>query len=95
MHICLHLQIDLARDIWLSCDGVRLESTVEESADHGWLLSAVVPACGAKEPLHLILHTARTIRPFDLEINEDRRWLGVAVNWIEFEPLNVPLKSGG
>ncbi|MGD0620136.1 MAG: glycosyltransferase family 2 protein [Bryobacteraceae bacterium] len=95
MHICLHLQNDLARDIWLSCDGVRLESTVEESADHGWLLSAVVPACGAKEPLHLILHTARTIRPFDLEINEDRRWLGVAVNWIEFEPLNVPLKSGG
>ena len=95
MHICLHLQDDLARDIWLSCDGVRLESMLEESADHGWLLSAVVPGCGEKEPLRLILHTARTIRPFDLEINEDRRWLGVAVNWIEFEPLNVPLKSGG
>lgn len=90
MHICVHLQNDLARDVWLSCDGVRLESTVEEAADHGWLLSAVVPGGGASEPLRLVLHTARTIRPLDLEINEDRRWLGVAVNWIEFEPLDAP-----
>jgi hypothetical protein len=90
MHICAHLQNDLARDVWLSCEGVRLESTVEETADRGWLLSAVVPGGGASEPLRLTLHTARTIRPFDLEINEDRRWLGVAVNWIEFEPLDAP-----
>ena len=90
MHICVHLQNDLARDIWLSCEGVRLENTVEETADHGWLLSAIVQGGGATEPLRLTLHTARTIRPFDLEINEDRRWLGVAVNWIEFEPLDAP-----
>jgi hypothetical protein len=56
-----------------------------------WLLSTIVPGGGATEPIRLILHTARTIRPFDLEINEDCRWLGVAFNWIEFEPLNAPM----
>jgi glycosyltransferase involved in cell wall biosynthesis len=51
LHICVHLQNDLARDVWLSCDGVRLQSTVEETADRGWLLSAVVPGGDATEPL--------------------------------------------
>jgi hypothetical protein len=90
MQIFSHVQCDPARDIWLSCDGVRLEGAMEKQADPRWLLSAVVPPGDAMEPLRLILHTARTIRPFDLEAGEDRRWLGVAVNWFEFEPLGAP-----
>ena len=35
----------------------------------------------------ITLEVARVMRPLDLGINEDRRWLGVAVCWVELEPL--------
>jgi glycosyltransferase involved in cell wall biosynthesis len=44
------------------------------------------PASDPNEPLRIKLQTSRTRRPRDLGINEDRRWLGVAVNWIEIGP---------
>jgi len=91
MAIFCHVQNDPARDIWFCCDGVRLESALEETATGQWLMTAMVPPGEAQEPLRLVLHTARTIRPFDLDFNNpDRRWLGVAVNWIEFSPLDNP-----
>jgi glycosyltransferase involved in cell wall biosynthesis len=90
MHIIGHLQNDPARDIWLTCDGERLESALEATADRHWLLTAVIPPGNEHEPLRLAIHAARTIRPVDLDSNEDHRWLGVAVNWIEFSPLDAP-----
>jgi hypothetical protein len=32
-------------------------------------------------------HLNRTVRPFDVSPSMDRRWLGVAVNWIELARL--------
>jgi glycosyltransferase involved in cell wall biosynthesis len=89
MHIFCHLQNDPARDIWLACDGVRVEVAVEPTADGHWLLTAALPPGNGRAPLRLAIHVARTVRPIDLEINEDRRWLGVAVNWIELSPLDA------
>lgn len=90
MHIFCHLQEDPLRDIWLSSDGVRLESHVEATADGHWMLTAAIPPGSPDEPLRLAIHVARTIRSIDLGGNQDRRWLGVAVNWIELAPVDGP-----
>jgi glycosyltransferase involved in cell wall biosynthesis len=86
IRICGHFQEDPARDIWLLCDGVRLASTIEETPDGGWMLTARVPPCNAPMPLRVVFCTARTVRPFDRWMNQDRRWLGAAINWVNLEP---------
>ncbi len=35
----------------------------------------------------ITLEIERVMRPVDLGANDDHRWLGVAVCWIELEPL--------
>ena len=32
------------------------------------------------------LDCVETVRPVDIGLSEDRRWLGVAVNWVELAP---------
>lgn len=44
-------------------------------------------ATGNREQLQLTLTVERTYRPYDLRISEDRRWLGLAVGWIEVSPI--------
>ena len=39
-----------------------------------------------ERPLRLELVLPELYRPFDLGINEDRRWLGVAVSSVVIEP---------
>jgi glycosyltransferase involved in cell wall biosynthesis len=90
MHVFGHVQDDPARDIWIACDGVRAEGAVEATADGHWLLTAAIPPRNPRQPLRFAIHVARTARPIDLGVNEDRRWLGVAINWIEMSPLDAP-----
>lgn len=41
----------------------------------------------ADDELLVTIELDHTWRPHDLDINEDRRWLGVAVGWVEFAAL--------
>jgi hypothetical protein len=90
VHIVLHLQQEMKRDVRLLLNGQEVESTVE-LIDGTWMMRASLPpATGAAEvnqgPLRLSFLTATTQRPYDLGMSGDRRWLGIAVNWVEFAP---------
>jgi hypothetical protein len=54
--------------------------------------SAAPPAdADPKDPLIVTIDTGLTRRPRDLGTSEDRRWLGLAVNWIEIGPVPAVL----
>jgi hypothetical protein len=89
IHIVRHMQEDIAKDVELLVNGRRLCSTIETTDAGTTLLSAVLTwDAGAPrdQPLRITLVVAKTRRPLDLGINEDRRWLGIAVNWVELAP---------
>jgi hypothetical protein len=73
---------------------VSFRSETTPSGTHMFAWSSAPPAdADPKEPLTVTIDTALTRRPRDLGINGDRRWLGLAVNWIEIGP--VPDVSDG
>jgi hypothetical protein len=94
IHILGHFQRDLATDVQVLANGVKLDATFEPTADRTTLISVTVPAAELEgdldhqaDPLRLTFHVARTQRPIDVGINDDRRWLGIAVNWVELAPV--------
>jgi hypothetical protein len=38
-------------------------------------------------PISVTIEIEQTMRPCDLGVNDDQRRLGVAINWIELEPV--------
>ena len=97
VHIPWHVQNDIATDLQLLVNGERLEPAFEGTDQGTTLVSAVLPACASTgtgsvaQPLRVVFIVATTRRPVDLSINEDRRWLGIAVNSVEFAPGSVHL----
>ena len=70
--------VDIAMRVKPGPDGARLwigciDKDLVDAADRGHL--------------QLTFTVERTYRPYDLRISEDRRWLGLAVGWIELAPL--------
>jgi len=47
------------------------------------------PKCGvpASDGLRITFEPDRLVRPIDLDLGEDRRWLGIAVNYIEIASM--------
>ena len=85
---CIDAQ-DAAR-LRLSANGQPLETTVETTQAQTYLVSARVELPARTKPtegLRLAFEVAEMRQPFRLGINEDRRWLGVPVNWIELRPV--------
>lgn len=65
----------------------QLPVNLEKTKDGTFMLEARVPGqLLPGGPISLTIETVRTMRPLDLGINDDERALGLAVNWIEFEP---------
>jgi hypothetical protein len=94
VHVVGHFQRNIADDVQLFANAERLEAKFESTPEGTILISAIVPPrcsgaekVGESEPLRLTFRVARTQRPLDLGINQDRRWLGIAVNWVEVAPL--------
>jgi glycosyltransferase involved in cell wall biosynthesis len=64
----------------------RLERTASETfVVHG--LARIDPHGSPDDGLRIGLEVDKVLRPIDLGVNEDHRWLGIAVNWIEVEPI--------
>jgi len=80
---------DLSKDITLLVNGDRMTWELEPTADGTVNLCARLPSCGRDRPLCVTLQLARLRRPIDLGHSEDRRSLGIAVSWVDFEPAEL------
>jgi hypothetical protein len=87
--IGMALSQEVVSTIKLSIHGRPVAVRIEDLADGTYLLHARAAGYpGSKDrDFGITLEVARVMRPLDLGINEDRRWLGVAVCWVELEPL--------
>ena len=57
------------------------------AARRSWMLACRIDPQANQPATEITLHLNRTVRPFDVSPGMDRRWLGVAVNWIELTRL--------
>lgn len=71
--------------VGLNANVVVLATRLREHAQGAKLLQARIepPGSGPRDELALTLTVPRTWRPLDLGLNEDRRWLGLGIGWIE------------
>jgi hypothetical protein len=72
----------------LSVNGSAVTTWCEPGPEGATLLcgrvSADPGASSSDEPLLLSLEVAQTWRPIDRSDSDDRRWLGLAIGWVEF-----------
>jgi hypothetical protein len=73
--------------IELAVNEVPIDAQRLPGPDGAWLLRASIRpeqfGANERDELRLRLRVARTRRPLDVGINTDRRWLGIAVGWVE------------
>jgi glycosyltransferase involved in cell wall biosynthesis len=74
----------------LSIHGVAIPHHVARLDGGTFLLEGQLDHATMAKPdrdFGITLDVGETIRPMDAGLGEDRRWLGLAVNWCELEPL--------
>lgn len=75
-----------------SIRGARLPSTVKKNFWGGFTIEAVAKTsdiAASDRDFGITIEVDATQRPRDLGINDDTRWLGAAVGWVELQPLPV------
>ena len=87
VHVVGHMLEDLPQDVRLLVNDNPVTWQPEPTPDGTVNISAVAPPCGRDRPLCVTLQLARLRRPIDLGGSEDRRSLGLAVSWVDFEPV--------
>ena len=88
IHILHLIEPEILDGVALTFNGQPLDVTKSRSDSGRWFVDTILdPQRGDLDPL-LNLTVPRTARPFDVYGSEDRRWLGVAVNWIELSPAD-------
>jgi glycosyltransferase involved in cell wall biosynthesis len=86
LHVLDSVQAELLPPC-ITLNAQRLSVAVARTIYGTYMIEARAPAQQAREDaISLTIETTRTVRPCDLGINKDERRLGIAVNWIEFEP---------
>lgn len=75
----------------LTANGTEMATRIEPGpeGERLWVgrIDNALVAADDREQLQLTVTVERTHRPYDLRISEDRRWLGLAVGWIELSPI--------
>jgi glycosyltransferase involved in cell wall biosynthesis len=74
----------------LSIHGQPIRHRVERLDGGTFLLEGRLDCAAMAKPdpdFGITLDVGETIRPMDIGANEDRRWLGLLINWCELEPL--------
>jgi hypothetical protein len=92
MHVISAVDQTLLTSLKIFVQDREVSFTSETTPRKTYLLtwSSAPPAdADPKDPLTVTIDTGLTRRPRDLGINEDRRWLGLAVNWIEIGPVSA------
>ncbi len=83
LHILFGIEPDTLQALSVSANGRPLSAAVRPTAAGTWILECRIDSPPAESPSEITLRVRRTVRPFDISPSMDRRWLGVAVNWIE------------
>ena len=90
LQVIHEIQAGLLAASRLSVNGRTVEADHRPAEAGGFLWTAHIAPDqlpdGERAPLLLTLSVPTTHRPIDLDINNDRRWLGLAIGWIEVEP---------
>lgn len=85
-HVCLHVLhvLDPAtlEGAELSFNGQRVAATKTPLPEGTWAVEAIITPSDQNDP-YFSLVVPHTARPLDVMGSLDRRWLGLAVNWIE------------
>ena len=87
MHVIHALDPELVSTLVLRLNGRALERTVEPTELATWIIEAALQPEAEDEEHEITLEVARTMRPFDVRGSADRRWLGIAVGWIELRAV--------
>jgi glycosyltransferase involved in cell wall biosynthesis len=83
LHILFTLDTDLLATLIVEVDSRPVPTTLARTDAGTWLLAFPIEPRDGVRDCEIVLRVARTIRPFDVSPSMDRRWLGVAVNWVE------------
>jgi hypothetical protein len=92
MHVISAIDQALLTSLKIFVQGSEMLFESETTPNRSYMLTwSLAPPAGAgpQEPLTVTIDTGRTRRPRDVGFNEDRRWLGLAVNWIEIGPVSA------
>jgi hypothetical protein len=88
MHVVHVIEPEILDAIALTFNGRPLDVTKSRSDSGRWFVDTILdPQPDDLDP-HLSLTVPRTARPLDLSGSADRRWLGLALNWIELSPVD-------
>ena len=81
---------DAINTLKLSIHEQEIAYRVERLREGSFLITAQLNHAAMAKPnrdFGITLEIANTVRPLDLGgLNQDPRWLGLAVNWVELEP---------
>jgi len=93
VHILFALDQQVLSTVRVTANGQPATTSLERTAGDTWMLKFPMhpPADGRES--EITLRVAKTIRPFDVSPSMDRRWLGIAVNWIELKNEELVLRS--
>lgn len=85
--VVVEIRPGLLRESSLSVNGKAMETSIETRGTGVFLWKAKVRPeqlpPDDRDEMRLTVSVPRTYRPIDLGINADRRWLGLAVAWVE------------
>jgi hypothetical protein len=81
---------DALSKLKVEVNGMPVDVRIEQTKQGSHLLHlGARPKCGvpASDGLRITFEPDRVVRPIDFGLGEDRRWLGIAVNYIEIAPM--------
>lgn len=93
VHVIDIIQRRQLETIKLFINGTPIEFKTERTVDNTYRLCTLATPAefeGESQGLRISIEVDKPQRPVDLGANEDTRWLGVAVNWIEVAPADKP-----
>jgi glycosyltransferase involved in cell wall biosynthesis len=86
IHIIYAIEPEVLSTMAVEVNGRPVETSLEATPAHTWMVTFTIDPLPEDREIELMLRVKRTVRPFDISPSMDRRWLGVAVNWIELRP---------
>lgn len=86
VHILNALERETLSTMSVSANGRPVETSLERTESGTWLLRFRIDPLPGEREHEIEFRVRKTTRPFDISPSMDRRWLGVAVNWIELVP---------